>query len=264
MKFLIALVTLLSINLLGMHAFAFQGDARIPLGTPTRQQLPRLYPSNPQVLPMEAKTAAHWSQWVLGAKQAVKTVLPQWVQMAGLTGGVVNGSRVTGGALTGPNILPLLTMEMKSRGMPEKIASGFAVPATAAWSSWAASVKVPGLPWYPSFEMFPGPLAPPTPSPATPLRALTQVTAPLTPSVLAQNIRIRLGNEASSQEAVTAINDFCTWFYYGFDQWLTNATIREVSGTGNVPHFLPPIVNAGPVIGGTANGGKLSPMPVWP
>lgn len=264
MKIRIGLLTTLLISLLAINALAFPGDSRIPVRTPQQQQVPRQYPANQQMLPREATTAVNWSQWVIRAKQAVRTVLPQWVQTASLTGGVVNGSRVTGGALTAPNILPLLNLEMKTAGMPDRIAGGFAVPLTDAWTSWAASVRVPGLPWYPSFEMYPGPIAPPTPSPATPLRALTQVTAPLTPSLLAQSIRMRLGSEASSQEAVAAINDFCNWFYYGFDLWLTSATIREVSGTGRVPHFAPPMVNAGPVINGTASGGKLLPMPVWP
>jgi hypothetical protein len=264
MKLRIALLIILLISLFGMNAFALPTDSRMPLGAPQKQQLPRVYQSNTQGKLIESTTSANWSQWAAGAKKAIRTVLPQWVQMASLTGGVVNGSRVTGGALTAPNILPLLYMDMKTAGVPDRIASGFMVPFTDAWTSWAASIRVPGLSWYPSFEMYPGPVAPPTPSPATPLRVLTQVTAPLTPSMLAQNIRIRLGNEASSKEAVTAINDFCNWFYSGFDLWLTSATIREVSGTGNVPHFAPPVVNSGPVVGGTANGGKISPLPVWP
>ena len=44
------------------------------------------------------------------------------------------------------------------------------------WSTLAQSVWVPGLPWYPSFAAFPGPVAPPTPNVPTPFIALVHNT----------------------------------------------------------------------------------------
>lgn len=264
MKSRIVLFIILLIGLSEMNVFALPGDPRLPPGSLPKQESPRINQPSTQGKQKTITASAKWSAWVTGAKKSVRTVLPQWVQMASLTGGVVNGARVTEGALTSPNILPLLNVGMKTAGAPDKIANGFMGPVSEAWTFWAANIRVPGLPWYPSFEMFPGPVAPPTPSPATPLKALIHVTAPLTPSVLALTIRTRLGNEASSPEAVAAINDFCNWFYSGFNSWLSAATIREVMGTGRIPHFAAPVVNSGPVIGGTANGGKISPLPAWP
>jgi hypothetical protein len=248
MKSRIALLLILAISLMETTAFA---------GPPAQGKLNKL-PGKEVVDP------ASWPRWVAGAKQGVRTGLPQWVDKAGLVGGIINGSIVTGGALAGPPLLPMISGKMKNAGAPDRIVAGFMGPVAEAWTAWSASVRVPGLAWYPSFEMFPGPVAPPTPGPAAPLMSLTQVATPLTPSMLAQAIRTRLGNDASSPETQAAIVEFCAWFYSGFSSWRLTATIRGVIGTGRVPHFAPPIVPGGRVIDGTANGGKILPQPVWP
>jgi hypothetical protein len=206
-----------------------------------------------------------WPQWIEGAKKDIRTGIPMWIRMLGLKEGIVNGARVSGGYLGGPAPLVFGSMEMKLTGSPDRVTSRFMAAVSEAFSFWAASVRVPDLPWYPTFEVFPGPLAPPTPSPATPLSALIQSTAFLDPSMLSMNIRSRIGDEAASPEAKTAIDEFCNWLYSGFMTWRTFATLSGVLGTGPVPTFNPDArIYSGPVINGTANGGTISPVPSWP
>lgn len=214
---------------------------------------------------MAVVDSANWPRWLAGAKQGVRTGLPQWVDRAGLVGGIVNGCLVTEGALAGPSLLPLISGGMKNENAPDRVIAGFMGPVADAWDAWAASVSAPGLAWYPSFEAYPGPFAPPTLSPEFPLISLTQERTPFDPSILATAIQTRLGNDASSREAQAAIDDFCVWFSSGFSAWLPGATIKGVIGTGPVPIFLTtPVPYSGGVVNGTANGGKISPPPVWP
>jgi hypothetical protein len=54
------------------------------------------------------------------------------------------------------------------------------------------------------------------------------------------------------------------WFYSGFSTWLSTATIKDVIDTGPVPTFNPGAnIFSGPVVKGTANGGVITPAPVW-
>lgn len=251
------------------QGLACTGPDAAQLCVPPPPAAPRTFPAT---LPGKLNTfpgkaavnPASWPRWVAGAKQGVRTGVPQWVQKTGLVGGVINANNVRAGALVGPPLFPLIAGGMKGAGAPDQLVAGFMGPVAEAWMAWAASISVPNLPWYPTFAAFPAPFAPPTPSPTTPLKALTQVTNSLTPPVLAQIIRTRLGGDAASPEAQAAITEFCAWFYSGFSVWLPAATISGVIGTGPVPSFLPPVVPVGPVVGGTANGGKIAPTPVWP
>lgn len=206
-----------------------------------------------------------WPQWVEGAKKDIRKGIPMWLLMTRFKDGIVNGSRVSGGSLGGPTLLSFITTEMQLAGAPHPVVSQFMGAVSDAFTFWASSVKAPNIPWYPSFEMFPGPMAPPTPSPATPLAALIQSTAFLDPSMLSMTIRARIGEDASSPEAKAAIDGFCQWLYSGFRTWQSYATIKDVLGTGPVPTFSPESnIFSGPVINGTANGGTLSPSPSWP
>jgi len=263
MKICIVLLTMFTIGMSGINAHALTSETRLPARTQPLQPTSRIQPGTQEKV-LEAAAAAAWARHAAEAKQAVRTFLPQWVQSAKLNGVTINGPTATGGQLSGMNLHPLLYMHMINAGVPNRIAEGFMAPLTEAWKSWAASVRVPGLPWYPSFAAVPMPVAPPMPNQPTPFAALFQLTMSLTPSVLSMNIRTRLGNEATSPAAVAAINDFCNWFYAGFDLWRSSAIIREVMGTGPVPHFAPPVVPVGAVLNGTASGGRILPLPAWP
>lgn len=228
-------------------------------GSLDRHRIPARHPDNLPVI------QTMWPQWVDSAKKAVRQGVPQWIGMTTFKDGIVNGARVSGGQLGSPALLPFLTIEMKLAGVPDPIVSGFMGPVAEGFSFWASSAKAPNVPWYPSFEVFPGPVAPPTPSPPFPVSALIQAQIFLEPNMLASTIRMRIGGDADSPEARDAIDDFCRWLYSGFKLWLSSATIKGVLGTGPVPTFNPDArIFSGPVVNGTANGGNLYPLPTFP
>lgn len=205
-----------------------------------------------------------WPEWIKSAKKSVRSGFPQWSNMLRLSGGVVNGGTVTEGYLSGPSVFMMLSPSMMSDGVPNPIINGLMKPIDEGVSYWASSLRVPGLPWYPSFMVVPGSIAPPTKSIQTRLADLTHIKTFLEPSMLAMKMKSQLGKDGESPEAQAAIKEFCDWFHSGFSLWLSVAFIKEVIGAGPVPAFNPSAnVFSGPVVNGTANGGVISPEPTW-
>ena len=239
--------------------------AETNLKKPARTIDPALTParaiSSPGKIPVVQN---QWPQWIGSAKKSIRAGIPQWVNMVGLKDGVVNGANVTDGSLVGPSLLLMLKPSMMTDGVPDAVINGLMGPVAEAVTFWASSARVPNLPWYPSFLVVPAPIAPPTKSPVTPLAALIQMRTYLEPAMLTMTVQTRLAKEAETPEAQAAIKDFCTWFYAGFSSWLSTAAIKDVMGTGPVPTFNPAAkIFSGPVVKGTANGGVISPAPVW-
>jgi len=239
--------------------------AETDLKRPARTIDPAMTPAraipSPEKMPVVQN---QWPGWIGSAKKSIRAGIPQWVNMVKLKDGVVNGATVTDGSLTGPSLLPMLTPSLMADGVPNSVINGLMGPVAEAVTFWASSVRVPNLPWYPTFVAVPAPVAPPTKSPATPLATLIQMKTFVEPAMLTLTVRARLAKEAETPEAQAAIKEFCNWFYVGFSAWLATATIKEVMGTGPVPTFNPAAnIFSGPVIKGSANGGVISPAPVW-
>jgi hypothetical protein len=205
-------------------------------------------------------------QWIKSAQKGVCKGIPQWVAKAGLKDGVVNGPVVTGGYLDGPPLFPMMAAAMVQDGAPEKMVNDLLGPVSEAVTAWAASIRVPGMPWYPCFENIYGSYSIKQYSLQAPLGAMIQSQDMLMPSALSSAICLRIGTGASGAEAKAAIDGFCTWFSNGFKAWITVATIQGVCGEGPIAtKYYDPLVglNSGSVANGTANGGFLSPAPVW-
>ena len=129
-------------------------------------------------------------------------------------------------------------------------------------------VTVPGLPWYPAFAAFPGPVAPPMPNipvllPMCPSTGLADITVP-------QKIQKAILNEFKSklkqncQEKIheTVFLAIATVLATGFTIWASTQTVNLVMGMGQIPTFAPPVVPAGPVVNGQnipSGGGNLMP-----
>jgi hypothetical protein len=117
------------------------------------------------------------------------------------------------------------------------------------WLSYTASIRVPGLPWYPAFAAFPGPMAPPTPNVPVPVAALTQVAVSVSKQALkGQMIGALADPEAfHHKELFESVADA---FEKCFQIWQTATQVTNVLGTGPIPTFAPPFVPVGPVVGG--------------
>lgn len=194
--------------------------------------------------------ATDWAKVSASAIAATTSAISTWKLSATLMGVVVNAVTASGGNLIGPPLGPLVIAGMMGGGARPNVATAFGMGAGQAWQDWAGSVKVPGLPWYPSFAAIPSPVAPPMPNIPTPLGALTQKR--ITAGVVGVAIRAFLG-PAAEPGAEAAIIDYAAWFAGAFHEMLQSSMVTNVLGTGPVPTFAPPYVPVGPVVGGIAN-----------
>jgi len=199
-----------------------------------------------------APIRADWPVWLAAAKQGTQVAVTQWASQARLTGVLVNGPTATGGHLSGPDLGGPIRNAMREAGMPDNAAWHFGQGVNAAWKSWADTVKVPGLPWYPAFAALPSPLAPPTPNVPSPVRALAQDLGKMSPGAIAGQIKGALGS-AREWPGASAIDGWASGFSAAFMHWTTSCMVRRVMGTGVIPTFAPPYVPVGPVVNGNAN-----------
>jgi len=176
---------------------------------------------------------------------AVATGWATWQSAASLVGVSVNAVTASGGTLIGPPIAPSIVGAGTTTD--ETIAAASLAGALqAAHFNWQGSFKLPGLPLYPSFAAFPGPVAPPTPG--TPMPVIT-VPANVGAFELAPSLVF-----APDPVALAAARAVAGGFQVAFMLWLATTNLVNLLGTGPVPSFSPPDVMVGPVVGGVALG----------
>jgi len=191
-----------------------------------------------------------FSKFIKGICGAICSAWSQWQSAATMAGVVIAGPIASLGQVVGPPLTPLILANApKSTPQELKYSTAIANAIGAGWLSYTATIKVPGLPWYPAFAAFPGPMAPPTPNVPTPVIALTQVTVPISKAVLKTQMIGLLGDPKAfhHQELFDSIADA---FEKCFQVWQGATQVTNVLGTGPIPTFAPPIVPAGPVLGG--------------
>jgi hypothetical protein len=121
-----------------------------------------------------------------------------------------------------------------------------------AWQTFTATVKIPGLPWYPAYAAVPSPMAPPTPNVPMPFAALTQVPVSISSSIMKMQMVSQLGDPQAPfhQELFESITDA---FEKCYNLWKVSTMVTNVLPTlAPVPTFAPPYVPVGPVVGGMA------------
>lgn len=123
------------------------------------------------------------------------------------------------------------------------------------FKDWQGMVTVPGLPWYPAFAAFPGPMAPPMPNVPTPLIACpSAMMSAMTPMTLKSEMDNALDGSIKNEDPekqYEALHDaVATVVAAAFLIWLPAQMITLVMGKGPVPSFAPPYVPVGPVVGG--------------
>jgi hypothetical protein len=174
-----------------------------------------------------------------------------WRQQARFAGIVINGPVATAGRLEGPAIEDFVRMAPDVQalsGWCQNLRDGVARGFGGVWQDFCRSVTVPGLPWYPAFAAFPGPMAPPTPNVPTPFITLTQAHGLLTPSNLANAmVQKAPGNTLYAQQVFTAVAE---QLHLALLLWRPAQQVRMVMGKGPIPTFAPPYVPVGPVVGG--------------
>ncbi|MBX3162271.1 MAG: hypothetical protein KF773_40275 [Deltaproteobacteria bacterium] len=191
-------------------------------------------------------------KFIDGICSAICSAWSQWQSLATMSGIVVNAVTAMGGMLVGPPLQPLiLASAPKESPMLMKYSNAIATVISTGWQTFTATVKVMGMPWYPAFAAFPGPMAPPTPNIPCPFAALTQVPMSISCNALKGLKTTQLGDPMAPfhQELFEAIADA---FEKCYNIWKASTMVTNVLGTGPIPTFAPPFVPIGPVVGGTA------------
>lgn len=124
------------------------------------------------------------------------------------------------------------------------------------FKKWQDKVMVPGLPWYPAFAAFPGPMAPPMPNIPVPLimcpsAMMAEIVSPSSMTSAMDDALDGGLKEKDPEKHYHALHDaIATVLSLAFLMWLPSQMVMLVLGKGPIPSFAPPFVPVGPVVGG--------------
>ena len=124
------------------------------------------------------------------------------------------------------------------------------------FKKWQDQVTIPGLPLYPAFAAFPGPMAPPMPSIPVPLIAcisgmMTQIVMPDEMTKAMDDALDQGLKDKDPEKHYHALHQsIATVLSLAFLLWLPQQQMMLVLGKGPIPTFAPPFVPVGPVVGG--------------
>ena len=163
------------------------------------------------------------------------------------------------GCLDGPELeanIKNAPMVAAYTGNKAKYRDAVAAGVSKCFKQWQGQVMVPGLPWYPAFAAFPGPMAPPMPNIPTPLIACP--SAMMTSIVMPDSMKREMVNaldggvkDKDKDKHYEALFDaIATVLALAFMMWLPQQQVMLVLGKGPIPTFAPPFVPVGPVMAG--------------
>jgi hypothetical protein len=188
-----------------------------------------------------------------GICDAICSAWGQWQSSSALLGVIINAVTAAGGQVLGPPLTPLI-MSSAPKATPQELKYSTAVAQAIGlgWTAYTATIKVPGLPWYPAFATVPAPVAPPMPNVPMPVATLTQVTVPVSKNVLKAQMIGFLGDPKALHH-VELFDCIADAFEKCFQIWQISTLVTNVLGTGPVPSFAPPVAPVGPVVAGVGN-----------
>jgi hypothetical protein len=188
--------------------------------------------------------------------KAICSAWSTWQSAATMVGVVVNAVTAMGGQIVGPPLTPLILAQgPKATPQELKYTNVIANVIGTAWLSFTATVKVAGMPWYPAFAAFPGPMAPPMPNVPCPFAALTQVPVSISTNMLKMQMVGQLGDPMAPFHK-ELFESLAHAFEQSYNLWKVSTMVTNVLGTGPIPTFAPPYVPVGPVVGGV---GTMTP-----
>jgi hypothetical protein len=193
---------------------------------------------------LAAVTFAH-TMWKLQAKFSIKINAVTALGPPGCLDGPSLESRIK----YAPTAATMSGNEAKYR---DAVAKGVAK----CFKSWQDAVTVPGLPWYPAFAAFPGPMAPPMPNVPMPLIAclsamMTDIVTPFSmKDEMVSALDGGLKDKDPDKQHEVLFESIAIPLALAFLMWLPMQQITLVMGKGPIPTFAPPYVPVGPVVMG--------------
>lgn len=193
--------------------------------------------------------------YIDGICGAICTGWDMWRLQAKFSDLQINGPVAIGmtGCLGGPELKDLIMLSApQSTEMERKYSNSIAAHVSSAFKDWQDNVTVPGLPWYPAFAAFPGPMAPPMPNVPMPLIVCVsaKIDAMTNPSSLKSGMVDEHGDEEAlhHEELFDAIGKGLAAVFL---IWVASQQVMLCLGKGPIPTFAPPYVPVGPVVGGS-------------
>ncbi|MSP93425.1 MAG: hypothetical protein EXR79_16800 [Myxococcales bacterium] len=199
------------------------------------------------------KISGQFEAFIDGVCDAICNAISMWKLQAKFKDLKINAVTALGvpGCLDGPETKPFVLMTApKASANENKYSKAVATHFSEAFKKWQDKVTVPGLPWYPAFAAFPGPMAPPMPNVPTPLIACpSAMMSEMTPSSLKDGFVKKLGDKKAQHHEVL-FDALGKGIAAIFMMWLPQQQIMLVLGKGSIPTFAPPYVPVGPVVMG--------------
>jgi hypothetical protein len=171
----------------------------------------------------------------------------------------------TPGCLKGPELKSLPPFSLWEKSEKEYNAQCYAKAAveglSAQWKKWQDKVMIPGLPMWPAFAAYPGPMAPPMPNVPFPLvampsAAMAEMTQPKLKDAMAKALKDAdtkdkiIKNDPDKQH-IAIFDTIAMPIALNFLLWILQQQVMLLMGKGPVPSFAPPYVPVGPVVGGS-------------
>jgi hypothetical protein len=141
-------------------------------------------------------------------------------------------------------------------GNAAKYRDAVAAGVSKCFKNWQGQVMVPGLPWYPAFAAFPGPMAPPMPN--VPMPLITCPSPMMTQIIMPSSMKSEMINafdgglkqKDPDKQHEAVFESIATVLALAFLAWLPQQQVMLVLGKGPIPTFAPPFVPVGPVLMG--------------
>jgi hypothetical protein len=162
----------------------------------------------------------------------------QWQTAASMAGIVVAGPVASVGQIIGPPIGPLILANNPPMSTPMEIkyTNAIANAINTGWLTFTASVKIPGLPFWPAYGAVVTPVAPPMPNMPFPFAALTQVPVSISTNILKMSMVGMLGDPMAPfhQQLFESIANA---FEQCYDLWKISTMVNNVMAiaTGGTP-----------------------------
>ena len=163
------------------------------------------------------------------------------------------------GCLGGPELESLIKYAPTAAtmsGNEAKYRDAVAAGVSKCFKNWQDMVTVPGLPWYPAFAAFPGPMAPPMPNVPMPIIAcmsaqVTEIAAPFSmKSEMISALDGGLKQKDHDKQHEALFESIAVPLALGFLAWMPLQMVTLLMGKGPIPSFAPPFVPVGPVVAG--------------